>query len=185
MNENEFRVRIVRGPEREDLRACKDAALATIGKRTVNEPDDKWLFALADAEHSPIRELVWKLEIEAPYWVLNELRTHHVGCEMYMQSSRNDRQSDFDRNKAPQGMVRTARLTANLQALMNISHKRLCGNASKEMRRLARMMFQEITAAYPWTDGLFVPECVYRGGKCHEVKTCGMCPWAHQSLYAL
>lgn len=47
-----------------------------------------------------------------------------------MQSSRNDRQRDFDRNEAPQGMERDCEFDANLQSLMDISHKRLCMGAS-------------------------------------------------------
>lgn len=173
-----MKVRLMKYPNREDLNEVKAHALTTMGKTAVSEVTDEWLYKIADAEHSPIRELVFKFRMDAPYWVLNELRTHHVGCEMYMQSSRNDRQGDFDRNEAPQGMMRTADFVCNLQSLIDIARKRLCHNATREMQSLVAMMCDEVENRFEWTKGLFVPQCIYRGGWCHEMKGCGYCPKA-------
>lgn len=174
-----YNVIMLKAPDQNTLNACKEAALATVGKRMVNQPNDSWLFRIADAEHSPIRRLEFSFTLEAPYWVLNELRTHHVGCEMYMQSSRNDRQSDFDRNEAPQGMLRICQWDCNLQGLMDVCHKRLCAKASKEVRELVGEICDVVIDSFPWTRNLLVPMCVYRGCVCHEMQPCGMYPAAY------
>lgn len=176
MNTADMGVELMRGPGLRDYHIVKEVALATIGKRPVNEPKEEWLAALADAEHSPVRMLRFVIRMWAPYWVLNELRTHHVGAEMWMQSSRNDRQNDFDRGTAPQGMTRIAIWEVNLQALMDVMHRRLCGCASSEMQTLAGMIAGAVIDQYPWTEKLLVPMCEYRGGVCHEMQCCGRCP---------
>lgn len=103
---HDMMVEVYRAPTNADYVDMKTVALSTMGLRPVTETKAEWMKAMCDAEHSPIRLLRWMFRIHAPYWVLNELRTHHVGCEMWMQSSRDDRQEKFDRNDAPQGMMR-------------------------------------------------------------------------------
>lgn len=170
-----FKVEMVEFPSYEQVQAVKELALRTISKRPVNEASFEWLCKIVQSEHSPIRSLVFKFDIEAPYWVLNELRTHHTGnTEMWMESSRNDRQSGFDRNDAPQGMLRRCYWQTNLQTLMDIAKVRLCQNASSEMRVLVRMLCHEVEEEYPWTKGMFAPKCAWSNGECREFQPCGM-----------
>lgn len=93
---------LTRYPTEEDYLEAKECALVTIGKNQVGQPpDEAWLHRMADAGHSPMRELTFKFLItELPYWVSNELCRHHVGVEKYVKSQRNDRQYGYkvDRN---------------------------------------------------------------------------------------
>lgn len=169
-----MKVELVGYPQEDDLIWCKECAIGTEGKTLKTPPDEKWLRRIAIAQHSPIRELVYRFVLtDVPYWVLMELCRHHQGCEKYVQSSRNDRQSDFDRNAARQDMPRTMRFSVNLDALINISKKRLCGMATNEMQNLVGLMCREVMRVQPWTRGLFMPACGWQGGECHEMRGCG------------
>lgn len=169
-----MRVQLVIYPNDRELAWVKECAIGTEGKVIKTKPSDSWLYRLAVAKHSPIRELQYRFLIEdAPYWVLMELCRHHIGCEKYVQSSRNDRQNDFDRNAARQDTPRTMRFSCNLEALMTIAAKRMCSKATPEMQELVTQMCEQVAAVHPWTAGLFRPNCGWQHGYCHEMKPCG------------
>ena len=61
---------------------------------------------------------------------------------------------------------------ANAQAIMFISRRRLCSQASPETREAWRAVVGEIAKIEPELAECCVPECVYRGF-CPEFKSCG------------
>jgi hypothetical protein len=87
-------------------------------------------------------------------------------------SSDPDRQSDYDRTKAPQDEPVKMIWYMNAEELIIIANKRLCKQASEETRQIVKMMCDEVLSVCPEFDGLFVPMCQYHGGKCHEMFSC-------------
>jgi thymidylate synthase ThyX len=150
----------------------KKLALGTEGKEAKTPPTDEWKHDILNARHSPIRELRFAFElVNIPYWVSVHLTRHHVGCQPYVLSQRNDRQDKYDRNSAPQDAPVSMMWTMNAEALMNIANKRLCKLASPETREVVTRMCKQVIEYYPEFRDLLVPDCIYKGG-CHEMRGC-------------
>ncbi len=166
-------VRLLKYPKEQDWLFVKKCAFATIGKDTDVPPSLAWKRAMLTARHSPIRELNFAFElINVPYWVSVHLCRHHVGCQPYVQSQRNDRQSRYDRNSAPQSAPVNMIWTMNAEALMTIANKRLCYSASTETRNVVHQMCRLVTTQCPEFADELVPACEYNG-VCHEMNCCG------------
>lgn len=143
------------------------AARQTAGKTTPEgkTPSQKWEAQMLLAEHSPIRlvEYEWRWE-KIKQWVSVHLTRHHEGCEKFVSTQRQDRNANItDRDSLPQGSENTMMMTANAQALMNISRKRLCSCASPETRHAWSLVKDEIRKTDPVMADKMVRECVYRG----------------------
>lgn len=152
----------------------KNAALNTIGKQSNKEPTSEWKRRILLCEHSPIRKLKisWKW-INLKYWVSVHIVRHKIGIEHFVTSQRNDRQNKYDRDKTPQSALITHECEANAQAIINISRKRLCNQASKETREAWQKFLDSFKDDEPELYSVCVPECIYRNGLCPEFKTCG------------
>ena len=151
----------------------KDRAMNTIGKDTGKYPSSKWKSNILLAEHSPIRELKFTIRFyDIPYYIVMHLVRHKIGVEHYVSTQRTDR-TGVDRNKLPQDNLVTYTMVADAQALINISRKRLCSQASKETREVWNMVRNAI-ADVGETELAYAmqPECVYRGF-CPELNSCG------------
>lgn len=61
----------------------------------------------------------------------------------------------------------------NAEAIINMSHKRMCMTASKETREVWRDVIFKLKEIDPDLAKHCVPQCVYRGGICPELKKCG------------
>lgn len=160
----------------DNWQAVKDAAMNTIGKESGSYPDSAWKRKILRAEHSPIRLLTFRIRFtDIPYWVVGHFVRHKVGVEHFVSTQRTDR-TGVDRSKLPQDALVTYTMVANAQALINISRKRLCMQASTETRLawfLVRCAFDHVGEAE--LAAAMVPECLYRGF-CPEMKSCG---WTH------
>lgn len=174
-----MKVIMMKHPSEEDWFGVKLRALITVGKEPIRSPSIEWKHMILDARHSPIRYLQFSfLLTEVPYWVACELRTHvHdmpyvAGFGVYIKSSRNDRQADFDRNAARQDAPVNMILDINAEQMQILANKRLCQQASKEARDAVADMCAQVEAACPEFVGLLVPMCAYRGGVCHEMNSC-------------
>lgn len=64
-------------------------------------------------------------------------------------------------------------MTANAQALINISRKRLCNCASKETREAWKQVKEEVRKVDPVMADKMVPECIYRGFCPEFMSSCG------------
>lgn len=154
----------------------KHAALFTVGKTAKTDADSKWVRSILQAEHSPIREKVYHIEIYGiPYWIANHFRTHFIGCNYYISTSREDRTAtQTPRHELPQDAPVNLLISANAQALINISRKRLCGKAHPETRKVWESVVRLMRDVDEVMAKFMVRECVYRGGICHEDKPCGL-----------
>ena len=156
-------------------REVADAARTTIRREEgEGEPSSKWKKRILLAEHSPVRKLCfnWKW-MDLPYWVSVHFVRHKFGIEHFVSTQRTDRtgvQRDANRQDAP--VIHEC--FANAQAVMFISRRRLCGQASAETRAAWKAVVDEIAKKEPEVAACCVPECVYRGF-CPEFKPCGYC----------
>lgn len=158
-----------------------NAARRTIGKEPLDkEPSDSWKAKILLAEHSPIRllEYEWTWS-NIKQWVSVHLVRHHEGCEKFVHSQRGDRRAILkeynvdNRDDLPQGATNDMDMTANAQALINISRKRLCTCASKETREAWKQVKEEIAKKDPVLASKMVPECLYRGFCPEWMSSCG------------
>ena len=165
-------------------RALK-AARKTAGKDTDpnKQPSKSWEANMLLAEHSPIRlvEYEWDWN-KIRQWVTTHLVRHHEGCEKFVRTQRQDRNDEvIDRDALPQGSLNGMMMTANAQALINISRKRLCkGCASPETRHAWELVRDEIKKQDPVLAEKMVPECLYRGF-CPEWRNC--CGYVNTDAY--
>lgn len=166
-------IEIIRHPTDEDWMLVKECALVTIGKEAKTPPTEEWKTAMLKARHSPIRELRFVfLLTDIPYWISAHLVRHHVGCQPYVRSQRNDRQEEYDRTKAPQDAPVDMMWSMNAEALMTIANKRLCSKASPETRAVVHEMCELVKQSNPEFAPFLVPMCEYHG-VCHEINGCG------------
>lgn len=164
-----MKVELVKYPLAEDWMLCKQCALVTVGKNAITSPSIEWKHQILEARHSPIRVLNFMFRLEIPYWVSVHL-CRHIHSQPFVKSQRNDRQSDYDRNKAPQDAPVTMLWYMNAEELMVIANKRLCKQASTETQEIVKTMCEEVLKVCPEFEGLLVPMCRY--GKCHEMFPC-------------
>lgn len=175
-----------------------NAARRTWGKDPIgHEPSDKFKRSILLAEHSPIRLLEYDFTIEdIRQWVTVHLVRHHVGCEKFVHTQRQDINKEVEnitqkvveifedegllregwraRDYMFQGECNDMDMTCNAQAFINISRKRLCyGCASPETRKAWEVVIGALSEVDPILAEKCVPDCLYRGF-CPETKrSCG------------
>ena len=153
-----------------------NAARRTVGKAPLDkEPSDSWKAKMLLAEHSPIRlleyDFAWN---KIKQWVTVHLVRHHIGCEKFVHTQREDRRDNpVPRDELPQGALNDMMMSANAQALINISRKRLCNCASPETRKAWKLVKTEIEKIDPVLASKMVPECLYRGFCPEFMNSCG------------
>lgn len=158
----------IKGDWEEVVNDCR----ATVKKQPLGkEPSIAFKKAILISEHSPIRDISVKFKWRnIKYWVAMHWKTHH--WESRVDSQRNDRQSRYDRESAPQDALIDFIGDPNIQHTIDTWRKRLCRMASPETREYAEDFKRVLHEVEPeWSDVL-VPNCVYRCG-CPEPTTCG------------
>lgn len=151
----------------------KQSARTTIGLDGEGKyPTDKWKKSILLAEHSPIRKIKfsWKWN-ELKSWVSVHFVRHKIGIEHWVRTQRTDR-TGVNRDELPQGNFVEHECEADAQALINISRKRLCSQASVETREAWRQVIDKVREYDPVLASVCVKECVYRGF-CPEMHSCG------------
>lgn len=168
-----MRIEIIKYPTDEDWLLVRNSALFTHRKSSDKTPSSSLRMKYIASEHSPIRDLIVVANFyDIPSWVSVHLIRHHEGFQPFISSQRNDIQHEYDRNSARQDVPVNMRFSANAQAIINISRKRLCNKASKETHELWDNFLVELNFVFPEIIKFCVPECVYRGGVCPEVFGC-------------
>lgn len=154
-------------------RDVADSARTTIGLDPASkEVKASWRKQILLAEHSPIRQISFKWKwLDIPYWVSVHFVRHWLGILHFVKTSRTDR-TGTPREKLPQDNPVNHECEANLQALINISRKRLCNQASPETRLAWQQVVAKIGDIDPAVGSVLVPECIYRGF-CPEFYPCG------------
>ena len=151
----------------------KAAARTTIRKEGSGKyPTNSWKKTILLAEHSPIRKIKasWKWH-DILSWVSVHFVRHKNGIEHYVSTQRTDR-TGVNRDELPQGSLVDHECDANAQALIFISRRRLCNQASKETRKEWQGIVEEVRKKDPVLASVMVPECIYRGF-CPEFESCG------------
>lgn len=173
METSEIKVNVLRSPTTEDWNRCKDLAMRTSGKKFAGKcVTPEWQDKILTAAHSPIRTLVFTIEMTIPYFVSVHLVRHKIGVEHYVQSQRNDRQSNYDREVAPQNAPVLHTMEINAESLMFMARRRLCGQADPTTRYVMSLVCKAIEESNPEFKGHLVPMCVYQG-RCPEFRSCG------------
>lgn len=156
-----------------DWKEVVNRARTTVHKEELGkEPSDNFKQKILRAEHSPIRSMVFCFKMTGvKSWVVTHFVRHHVGVEKWVRTQRTDR-TGVNRDELPQGEQIEMELEANTQALINMSRKRLCQQASPETRAVMEAMKKEVAKKEPLVADVMVRECVYRG-YCPEMWGCG------------
>lgn len=170
----DFNVEILKHPTTSDWQWCKTCTLNTVGKVSAKLPTDEWKKKLVEAEHSPLRELWFGIRMTVPSYISVHFVRHHIGVNHYVQSQRNDRQSNYDRTKAPQDVMVSHIMSINAQELVFMAHKRLCGQADPFTRRVMQEIVNQVVQINPEFKNVLVPLCGYRNGVCTEFNCCGL-----------
>lgn len=167
-----FKIEILKHPTESDWELAKKCTLVTIGKEPIAPPTMEWKQKLLRAGHSPIRTLEFCFLLRnIPYWVSVHI-CRHIHAVPFVKSQRNDRQSDYDREKATQASPVDMCWFMNAEELITIAHKRLCNQASKETMEVVKAICDEVEKENPEFKGLLVPMCEYTH-ECYEFKSCG------------
>lgn len=167
-----MKITCIEYPTEQDWIACKQRALVTVGLNVKNPPTDEWKKSILKARHSPIRRLRFSFYIEGiPSWCATHL-ARHVHAQPYIKSQRNDRQNEYDRDKAPQDAPVNMIYDVNAEELMVIANKRLCRQASAKTREVVGLMCDEVAKTNPEFKEFLVPMCQYVG-ECKEMYPCG------------
>lgn len=168
-------IRLTEFPNEHDWMEVKRRALVTVGLKAKTPPSLEWKKKITEARHSPIRRLRFSFDMEGiPSWVSVHF-VRHVHAQPYVRTQRNDRQSNYDRAKAPQDSPVDMIFDVNGEELLVILNKRLCRQASPETRRIAEIMKDLVIEKCPELEEFLVPMCEYHGGICHEIYPCGRC----------
>jgi thymidylate synthase ThyX len=166
-------IEIIKYPTEEDWKLAKSCTLVTVGKESTKPPTEKFKRDILRARHSPIRVLQFCFYLtDVPYWVSVHL-CRHIHAQPFVRTQRNDRQSEYDRNKAPQDAPVDMMWHMNAEELFNIANKRLCRLASPETREVIRMICEKVIEVCPEFKDELVPMCVRNGGVCYEMFPCG------------
>lgn len=152
----------------------KSACMTTISKEAgPKEPSKDWKRKLLLCEHSPIRRgtISWKWN-KIPYAISVHFCRHHEGVEKWVGTSRADRTEIKDRSQRSQMDCVPMEMEANIQALINISAKRLCYCADPTTIKYWKSVVEKIKEYDEDIYWACVPQCIRCGG-CPEYKPCG------------
>lgn len=154
-------------------RKVKRSARTTVSKDGGGTyPTDLWKKTILLAEHSPIRRIKFSWQwINLKSWVSVHFVRHKFGIEHWVSTQRTDR-TGVNRDKNPQNTPVLHECEANAQALIFISRRRLCKQASPETRAAWQEVKEQVSAADSVLGSVMVPECIYRGF-CPEFHSCG------------
>ena len=172
MNNNEIKTTITDYDI--DWKKIKSACMTTISKEAGDkEPSSEWKRKLLICEHSPIRRgsISWKWD-QIPYAISTHFVRHHEGVEKWVGTQRADRTEIKDRSERSQMDMVPMEMEANIQALINISLKRLCTCADPLTRKYWQSVLEAIKEYDEDIYWACVPQCIKSGG-CPEYKTCG------------
>ena len=138
------------------------------------EPSIKWKKKLIKAEHSPLRCVLFNIDMyDIPYRTSVHF-VRHIHAQPFGSTSR----PDIDGKMPPRSEQKkddpvNLRLFLNAEEIINISRKRLCNKAEKETRETWRQVIEELRKTEPELANACVPNCLYRGF-CPEFKSCGL-----------
>ena len=131
------------------------------------EPTSEWKRKLLICRHSPLRigSVLWKSE-DVPFYVMGHIVRHNVGCTPFVSTSREDR-TGIPRSERKQTDFVDMQMTANIEALINISERRLCTCADPTTRKYWEAVLEAVKEYDEDIHWACVPQCI-RCGSCVE-----------------
>lgn len=165
----------------------KDANLITIGKRADRQKcsdasfDEQYNYFRKCflAEHSTIENLTFRVFCDESRGDVNNqiVRATKGHPRFQVQSSRPDWNNGAPRKPSNETFVYFNSVWSPL-SWMQMCRQRLCKNAMKETRMWVHSVLLDMKdSGDPFFVALYrccVPQCVYRGNVCYELKPCGM-----------
>lgn len=157
-----------------DNKEILESARLTVWKGDLGkEPSSAFMESIYKSEHSPIRNKIFKIKVEAiPYWLSVHFVRHWVGSnpqiQPYIATNRDDR-VDIE---AHRDELTNMELVLNAQSIIDISKLRLCSMAHIKAQQLWREILEELKKIDIELYNNCVPTCVYRGF-CPEQSCCG------------
>ena len=122
-------------------------------------------------KHSPIRtQMFWIEMLDIPTFASVHMVRHSVGVTHFVSSNREDRGGNGD---ADRHTPVSHAMLINAEALQNMAYKRLCGNAHVTVQRIMEEIKVQMFDVDEHLALTLVPLCVWRGGLCDELKSCG------------
>lgn len=139
---------------------------------TINKESKMSLDKIYQCEHSPLRTQMFIVEMyDIPTFVSVHLVRHKIGVEHFVKSNREDRpgySGDLGRDQPVNHMM-----LLNAQTLIQIALKRLCTTTHVKTKEIVEIIKKELSKVDPDLAKYMVPQCVYRGGICQELRCCG------------
>lgn len=138
------------------------------------EPSDNFKKSIIKAEHSPLRCLMFNIDLyDIPYYAAMHFRTHKLVHAPFVSTSR----PDIDGAQKPRSEQKkdepvNMRLFIDAQEIIAISKVRLCNKAEFQTRSIWHQVIVELAKQEPILANACVPSCIYKGF-CPELKTCG------------
>lgn len=139
------------------------------------EPSQKFKKNIIKAEHSPLRCLMFNIDMyDVPYYTAMHFRTHKLVHVPFISTSRPDVDGNMKpRNEQKKDEPVNVRLMLDAQEIIAISRVRLCNRAEAETRKVWRIVIEELRKMEPELANACVPNCLYKGF-CPEFNTCGL-----------
>lgn len=141
---------------------------------TGKDATEKFLENIYMSEHSPIYTRTFVVEVRGiKSWVATHFVRHSIGYTPFVSTQRDDR-IDYitTRDERKQGELVNMNIDLNAMAFINVSKKRLCGQAHREARYVWHKVLEELKKVDSELAKKCVPSCIYRGF-CPEHKSCG------------
>ena len=137
------------------------------------EPSVKWKKKIIKAEHSPLRCLMFNIDMyDIPSYTAGHF-VRHVHAQPFVSTSRPDTDGhQVPRDKQKKSDLVNCRLFLNAEEIINISRKRLCNKAELPTRQVWQAVLDELRKTEPELVNACVPNCYYRGF-CPEIASCG------------
>lgn len=126
-------------------------------------------------EHSPMRSQLFKITmLGVPTFVSTHFVRHNIGIiSHYCKTQRDDRIGDTEGDDPNRWTPTNHGILCNAQALVNIARKRLCYTSHWATIITMKILKTMVNDVDPALVSRMVPECIYRGGVCHEDRICG------------
>lgn len=137
------------------------------------EPSVKWKKKIIKAEHSPLRCLIFNIDMyDIPSYTAGHF-VRHVHAQPFVSTSRPDTDGNqIPRDEQKKSDLVNCRLFLNAEEIITISRKRLCCKAELPTRQVWQTVIEELRKIEPELANACVRNCLYRGF-CPEFKSCG------------
>jgi thymidylate synthase ThyX len=136
------------------------------------EPSDDFKRKIIRAEHSPLRCLMFNIDLyDIPRFVSDHL-VRHIHAQPFVSTGRHDIIQELpSRHEQRMDDLYNTRLFLNAQEIINISKVRLCSKAEVETRKVWLKVVKKLFKIEPILAEACQPSCIYRG-ICPEINSC-------------